>query len=78
MVGSLYVVPSLIGKRIEDSGYKVKFIASSLGLTYEGLRRKCNGERAFTKLEIDALSNLLGITDEEKSEFFSPEKSTNC
>ena len=78
MVIQLYVVPKSLDSFIKKSGFKVKFLAETLGLTYEGFRKKCLGNAPFRKLEADTLASLLGMTEDEKANIFLPTKSTEC
>lgn len=47
---------------IQQSGYKLSFIADRLGLSAYGFARKRDNLNEFTASEIDALCELLGIT----------------
>lgn len=72
MKDALYVDTERLDELIKNSGYKIGFIASALGLSREGFLKKRNGEIAFRKLEQDALASILGMTDEERAEIFLP------
>ena len=62
----------LLLKKIEESGYKRKFIAQAIGLKSAfGLSKKINNETEFKASEINALCELLKIdTAEEKERIF--------
>ncbi len=60
----------LLQKRIDESGYKLRFIASKCGLTYAGLLPKLRGERQFTQGEIIALCQLLELSDKDMRQIF--------
>lgn len=60
----------LLREKIEQSGYKLRFIAKKAGLTYQGLLNKLNNEREFKASEIKALSDLLGLTEAERTAIF--------
>lgn len=60
----------LLKKKIDLSGYKMKYIAAQLGITYYGLSKKVNNETEFKASEIQALCDLLNITGEEKEKIF--------
>ena len=63
----------LLREKIENSGYKLQFIAKSLGLTYQGLLNKINNRSEFRASEIQALYDLLGLTEKERvAIFFAP------
>lgn len=55
---------------IDKSGYKLRFIASKLGITYQGFLRKINNETEFKASEIQGLKELLNLTDKERDEIF--------
>ena len=48
-----------INKAIKESGLKKVWIAEQLGITYNSLRRKINGEIQWSKLELEKLNKLL-------------------
>lgn len=47
---------------IQDSGYKISYIAKQLGLSAYGFARKRDNLSEFTPKEINALCDLLHIT----------------
>ena len=63
----------LLKKKIAESGYKKKYIANQLGLTYAGLQKKVNNNSTFTSTEIAALCKLLkvGSLKEKEAIFFA-------
>ena len=60
----------LLRKKIDESGYKLAFIAEKCGLTYQGFLPKLKGERQFVANEIAILTRLLNLTLEEQREIF--------
>ncbi|MCI7092284.1 MAG: toxin-antitoxin system, antitoxin component, Xre family protein [Lachnospiraceae bacterium] len=60
----------LLKKKIDESGYKISFIAQKCGLTYQGFLPKMNGMREFKQTEIIVLRELLKLTQEEADEIF--------
>ena len=48
-----------INKAIKESGLKKVWIAEQLGVTYNSLRRKLNGEIQWSKLELEKINKLL-------------------
>lgn len=48
---------------IDRSGLKLKFIASQIGLSYQGFKNKLDNKSDFTATEINRLCDLLNITD---------------
>lgn len=63
----------LLRQKIDESGYKLKFIAKQLGITYQGFLKKVNNETEFKATEIQALCDLLHIGIQQKeSIFFAP------
>jgi len=60
----------LLRKKMEASGYKLRFIASKAGLTYQGFLNKLNNEQEFKASEIKAISDLLNLTESERTAIF--------
>lgn len=60
----------LLKEKIEQSGYKIHFIAKKVGLTYQGLQNKINNRSEFRANEIQALYTMLGLTEEERVAIF--------
>lgn len=56
--------------KIKKSGLKLKYIAEMLGISYTALKPKLDGNREFTRSEIQALSIVLNLTSKEKEEIF--------
>ncbi len=61
---------NLLREKIDKSGYKLRFIAKQLGLTYAGLLKKLRNETEFKASEIQAMKELLGLTNEERDKIF--------
>ena len=65
-------------KAIDDSGYKLTFIAKKLNLSYQGFLNKMQGKYEFNLAEItgnlsdgiSAISKVLNLTDERKKKIF--------
>ena len=60
----------LLRDKIETSGYKLRFIAAKIGITYQSLLKKMNNESEFKASEIQALYVLLGLNEEEREAIF--------
>ena len=60
----------LLREKMEQSGYKLRFIATKAGLTYQGLLNKLNNVREFKASEIKALSDLLNLSEAERTAIF--------
>lgn len=60
----------LLRNRIEESGYKISYIAAKLGITYQGLSKKINNETEFKASEIKILYNLLSLDDADREAIF--------
>lgn len=60
----------LLKAKIDESGYKLKYIASRLGITYYGFLKKVNNETEFKVSEIKILGKLLNLTREEIDNIF--------
>lgn len=64
---------TLLRQKMEESGYKFRFIAKRIGITYQGFLNKAQNKTAFTAPEIQALTELLKLTLAEKEAiFFAP------
>lgn len=57
---------AMLKKIIQESGYKLSFIANYLGLSSYGFSRKLNNQSEFTISEVDKLCELLHIESLEK------------
>lgn len=55
---------------IDGSGYKIRFIAEQIGLTYQGFVNKINDISKFRANEIAILCELLKIDDETRNAIF--------
>lgn len=60
---------ALLREKIDESGYKIRFVAKKIGITYQGFLKKINNESEFKASEIQGLKELLNLTDEEISGF---------
>lgn len=60
----------LLRERINDSGYKIAFIAHKCGISYQGFLPKMQGEREFNQKEIAAIKSLLNLSNEEVEDIF--------
>lgn len=61
---------NLLRKKLDESGYKLRFIARQLGITYQGFLKKINNETEFKASEIQSLKEILNLTDEERDMIF--------
>lgn len=61
---------NLLRVKIDESGYKLRFVAGKLGITYQGFSKKINNETEFKATEIQILKELLNLTDEERDKIF--------
>lgn len=60
----------LLRQKIDESGYKLQFVAEKCGLTYYGFMKKVNNESEFKASEIAILKELLHLTDSETDQIF--------
>ena len=60
----------MLREKIDRSGYKIHFIAKRIGITYQGLLNKINNKSEFRANEIQALYDLLGMTESERAAIF--------
>ena len=49
---------TMLRSKIEEPGYKLRFIAKQLGITYQGFLKKINNETEFKASEIQGLKGL--------------------
>ncbi len=64
----------ILRKKIDESGYKMLFVAKQIGLTYQGFLKKINNETEFKANEIQGLCILLNLSlDEKETIFFCPD-----
>jgi hypothetical protein len=63
----------LLKKVIEDSGLKIGFIASQVGISRQLLWKKINNLTPFNQYEIDGMCGVLKITSlkQKESIFFA-------
>lgn len=55
---------------VKESGLKKSFIASKLGITYQGYLKKEDGKSEFLAKEISIMKDLLRLTPKETAEIF--------
>lgn len=60
----------MLREKIADSGYKMIYLASRVGITYQALLNKITNKSDFTAKEILDLSTALGLTSEERDAIF--------
>ena len=60
----------LLREKIEKSGYKLRFIAAKLGITYPGFLKKINNETEFKASEIQILYDLFNMDGAERDAIF--------
>ena len=56
--------------KIEKSGYKLRFIAKKIGMSYQSLLNKMSNKSDFRATEIQALCSLLNISVSERDLIF--------
>ena len=61
---------TLLKAKIDASGYKMKYVADRIGLTYQGFLNKIRNKTDFTAREIKGLCELLHIETEEMEQIF--------
>lgn len=61
---------NLLREKINESGYKIAFVAKQCGLTYQGFLKKMNNKTEFKVSETITLKVLLNLTDEEWEQIF--------
>lgn len=70
--------PKLIGKRLkilmEKQQIKRSYLAKKMGISYNTLTKKLNGQKEFSALEISKIKCLLELDDELSANiFFNPD-----
>lgn len=60
----------MLRAKIDESGYKLKYIAAYIGLSYQGLLNKINNKTEFTAPEIKSICEILKISIDEKELIF--------
>lgn len=63
----------MLKQKIEESGLKIGFIVTKLGLSHQAFLNKMNGATSFKLDEIQKLCNILNLTSEERDEIFFKE-----
>lgn len=62
---------NLLKTYVVDSGYKLQFIASQLGITYVALHNKLENKNDFTLPEMSVLKSMLNIPDDDFIKIFN-------
>lgn len=57
-------------EKMDESGYKLRYIAKQLGITYQGFLKKINNETEFKATEIQILFDLFHMTEAERNAIF--------
>jgi hypothetical protein len=60
----------LFDQKVNESGFKFKYIAKQLGITEYGLIKKRKGVIPFKVNEINILTPLLNLTADERDTIF--------
>ncbi|MDR0308245.1 MAG: hypothetical protein LBI42_15635 [Chitinispirillales bacterium] len=60
----------LLREKIDKSGYKVRYIAKQIGLSYQGFLNRMAGKNEFNVAEVQVLTELLKIEIGEKEAIF--------
>ena len=59
---------NLLKQLIEESGLKMGFIASTVGISRQSLWNKVNNQSMFNQFEIDKLCEVLKVTSLKQKE----------
>lgn len=68
---------TLLKKKINESGLKIKFLAASCNVTERTFNNKLKGRTPFVQDEILVLRNLLHLSDDELTAIFFAEEVEN-
>jgi len=60
----------MLREKIENSGYKLRWLASQCGISYQALMNKVNNVSYFRAPEMKVLTELLHLSPEEADEIF--------
>lgn len=60
----------LLRKKIDHAGFKLTYVAERLNLTYQGFKKKLDGDTEFKASEIAVLKDLLKLSDAEVQSIF--------
>lgn len=60
----------LLKEKIDECGYKLKFVAKQLEITYQGLLNKLQNKTEFTASEIQTLVDLLNLSETDRNAIF--------
>ena len=60
----------LLRKKIDQSGLKLTYVAERLGISYQGLKKKLDGDTEFKASEIAILKDMLQLSDVEVQDIF--------
>lgn len=55
---------------IQNRGYKLKFVASTLGITYAGFKKKLDNQSEFKLSEIGIFMTELGMSKRDRDIIF--------
>lgn len=73
MAKKLYVDEGMLDEKISNSGLKIDYIISQLGLSRQGYYKKKKGITPFRASEVFVLCTLLNINaDDEREKIFYP------
>lgn len=61
---------ALLNDKIEQSGYRRRFIAAEINLSYQAFLNKVNNESEFKISEVKGLCSLLKISKTEREQIF--------
>lgn len=65
------MIDTKLNRYIQARGLKSGYIASQLGITYQGFHKKMTGQSSFTAQEALQLKKLLGISEADMIEIFA-------
>lgn len=62
----------LLDNKIKGSGYKVGFLAETLGISRQAFRKKLKGTTPFRASEVYVLCDMLKIDATDRQKIFCP------
>lgn len=60
----------MLKSKMKSSGYRLRFIAQSINLSYPGFLNKVNNNAEFKASEMQGLTKLLKLSADEKERIF--------
>lgn len=63
----------LLRERIDESGYRLRYIADRMGMSYAVFLKRVYGTTEFKQSEIERLSAILKLSKRDRNDIFFPD-----